>query len=97
MATFLVMFRLTQKGIENIKDSPGRVQKAKQLFQEVGAQVKEFYGLMGQYDTIFIVEAPNDEIVAQAALAVASFGNVQTETLRAFTEEEFGRLIAALP
>lgn len=97
MATYVMLFRFTEKGVQNIKDSPTRVEQAKELFRSLGAQVKEFYALMGQYDTIFIVEAPDDETIVKAALAVGSMGNVRTETLRAFTEDEFREMVAALP
>lgn len=63
----------------------------------MGAQVKEFYSVMGRYDTVFIVEAPDDETIAKAALFVGSLGTVRTETLRAFTEDEYRKIIAALP
>ncbi len=49
------------------------------------------------YDLVTISEAPNDEAVAKLTLALGSLGNIQTETLRAFTEDEYRKLIAALP
>ena len=97
MATYIMLFRYTQQGIEKIKQGSARVDAAKQAAQALGAQVKEFYSVMGQYDTVFVLEAPNDETVATLALAIGSQGNVRTETLRAFTEEEYRKIIAALP
>ena len=97
MATYIMLFRYTQQGIENIKQGPARVDAAKQAAQALGAQVKEFYAVMGRYDTVFVLDAPDDESVAQLALAIGSQGNVHTETLRAFTEEEYRKIIAALP
>jgi uncharacterized protein with GYD domain len=97
MATYVLLFRFTQKGVENIKEAPARIEKAKNLFKDLGAEVKQFFALMGEYDTMFIVEAPNDETVAKASLAIASFGNVSPQTLRAFTEQEFGQIVADLP
>jgi uncharacterized protein with GYD domain len=52
---------------------------------------------MGRYDIVTISEAPDDAAVAKAALAVGSAGNVTTETLRAFTEDEDREIVAALP
>jgi uncharacterized protein with GYD domain len=52
---------------------------------------------MGAYDLATIVEAPNDEAIAKFALAVASLGNVRTTTLKAFPEDEYRKIIAALP
>ncbi len=95
MATYIVQFRFTEQGARNIKDSPKRVEAAKQTFQQVGATVKQFYAVLGPFDTMFIVEAPDNATVAKAVLAVAAAGNVRTETFPAFTEAEF-RDIAAV-
>jgi uncharacterized protein with GYD domain len=83
----------------NIKDSPKRVKAAKATCQKMGAKVKDFYAIMGmgQYDTMFIVEAADDETVAKAALAISSSGNVHTNSLRAFAEDEYEKMIAGLP
>ena len=99
MATHIIFFGFTQQGIERIKESPTRVQEAKQIVQSLGGKVKDFYGVMGMagYDTLFIVEAPNDEIVAKATLMIAQKGNVRTTTVRAFTEAEYRRVIEELP
>lgn len=97
MATYIMLFRFTQQGMQNIKDSPARVEAAKRVFQAMGAKVKEFYSVMGRYDTVFILEAPDDETVAKAAFAIGSLGNVRTETLRAFTEDEYKKIVAGLP
>jgi len=97
MATYIVTFSLTEQGMQNVKDSPSRVEAAKQAFRNYGAEVKEFYAVMGaQFDTMFLVEAPNDETVARAVLAVASLGSVRTQTHRAFTESEYRKMIAGL-
>ena len=97
MATYIILFRFTQQGIQNIKESPDRVDAAKKVFRDVGVEVKEFYSVMGQYDTVLIVEAPNDETIAKATLAIGSLGNVRTETLRAFTEDEYRKIVTSLP
>ena len=97
MATYIILFRFTQQGIKNIKESPDRVDAAKQTFRAMGAEVKEFYSVMGKYDTVFVVEAPDDETIAKLTLAIGSLGNVRTETLRAFTEDEYRKIIADLP
>jgi uncharacterized protein with GYD domain len=52
---------------------------------------------MGRYDVVVISEAPDDETAAKLALATGIQGNVQSETLRAFSEPEFKRIVAALP
>ncbi len=97
MATYITLVRWTEKGIENVKESPNRLDAAKKLFQAAGAELKEFYLVQGRYDIVVLSEAPNDETVAKIALALGSRGAVRTETLRAFTEDEYRKIIAALP
>ena len=53
--------------------------------------------VMGQYDEIVVSEAPDDETVAKLALSIGSAGAIRTETFRAFTEDEYRKVIAALP
>lgn len=97
MATYIVLANWTQNGLENVKESPDRLEAAKQAFQAAGAELKEFYLVMGQYDLVVVAEAPDDETVAKLALSIGSGGGVRTETLHAFTEDEYREIIAALP
>jgi len=99
VATYIVFFGFTQQGIEKIKESPQRVQDAKQVIHSMGAKVKDFYGVMGMvgHDTLFIVDAPSDDVMARAVLAIASKGYVRTTTVRALSETEYQRTIEALP
>jgi len=97
MATFITLGRYTQQGIAKIKESPSRVDAFRNAAQKAGGSVKSFYLTMGRYDIVLISEAPSDDVIARLTLATASLGNVTTETLRAFTEDEFRKLVASLP
>ena len=97
MPIYITLVNYTQKGIENVKESPKRLDIAKQAFQRVGAELKEFYLVMGRYDIILVIEAPDDETVAKASLTLASQGSVRTETFRAFKEDEYRYIISYLP
>ena len=97
MPTYVGLFRYTQKGIETIKEGPKRTDAAKKAVEAVGGKVVGLYLTMGQYDAVVIAEFPDDETAAKVILAGASQGNMRSETLRAFTEEEYRRIIAALP
>jgi len=98
MASYVVFFSYTEQGIKDIKNSPARVEAARKTFEDMGAKVKDFYLVMGmnQYDTMFIVEAPDDETIAQASLKVGSSGNVRTDTHRALNKDEFEKIISRL-
>jgi uncharacterized protein with GYD domain len=97
MATYIMLHHYTKKGIEKIKESPTRLEAVKKAFKALGAELKQFYLVAGQYDIVTISEAPDAETIAKCALDVASKGNVTTETLRAFTEDEYRKIIGALP
>jgi uncharacterized protein with GYD domain len=97
MPTYITLAKWTQQGVEKVKESPARLDAFKKLVQSMGGTVKGFYMVTGHYDMILITEAPDDAAVAKVALATASKGSVTTETLHAFTEEEYRKIIAALP
>jgi uncharacterized protein with GYD domain len=96
MPTYITLMRWTSQGAKNIKDSPSRVDAARKAFQAVGVTLKDFYMVTGRFDMVIISEAPGDVTLAKATLSVASHGNVQTETLRAFSEKEYRGIIGSL-
>jgi uncharacterized protein with GYD domain len=97
MPTYISFVRFTQSGVEKIKDSPSRLDAARKAFEAAGARIKDFYLVMGQYDIVTVVEAPNDETMAKLALTLGARGTVRTETVRAFTEAEYRSIVAGLP
>ena len=97
MPTYITIANLTDQGIRNMKDLSRRLQNAEQQFAQMGAELKEVYLLMGQFDYIVIAEAPDDETMARITLAVAGQGNVRTQTTRAFNREEMLRVVEGLP
>ena len=97
MATFIVLNKYTQQGIARIKDSPTRIDAVRKTGLTLGAQLKAWYLVLGRYDFVTIWEAPNDETIAKLNLAIGSSGNVITETMRAFPEDEFRQLVATVP
>ena len=97
MPTYITLTKFTQKGIENIKESPARLEKVKAAMKAAGGELKAFYLTMGHYDIVVVSEAPNDEAYAATMLAIGSAGAVRSETLKAFTEDEYKKIIAAIP
>jgi uncharacterized protein with GYD domain len=97
MPSYIILGRWTQKGVENLKQSPGRLDAAKKAMESAGARMTAFNLVMGQYDFVTTVEAPNDEAMAKVALALGSQGNVRTETLRSFSEADYRKIISGLP
>ena len=96
MPTYICLLRWTSKGLENIKDSPSRLDAARKMIESAGATLREFFMVTGQYDMVITVEAPDDTVVAKAILAIASRGSTQSETMRAFTEKEYRSIVTGL-
>ncbi|HEX5411710.1 MAG TPA: GYD domain-containing protein [Terriglobia bacterium] len=96
MPTYISLCNWTKQGIEKVKESPARLDAARKAFQAAGADLKQFYLTMGRYDFVILSEAPDETTAAKAALAVGKAGNARTETFRAFTEDEYRRLLGSL-
>jgi uncharacterized protein with GYD domain len=96
MPTYIAMLTWTQQGLQNLKQSPSRLDAARKGFEAAGVKMKEFYMVTGKHDMIAIIEAPDDAALAKALLTTASQGAVRTETCRAFTEQEYRQIIDAL-
>jgi uncharacterized protein with GYD domain len=88
---------LTGQGAKDIKNAPQRVDDAIKAFEAMGGKLIGFYLVMGEYDYVAIGEFPNDEAAATFQLGLAALGNVKTTTLKAFTKEEFAKIVAAIP
>jgi len=96
MPTYISLLRWTQQGAANVKDSPKRLDAGREAFKKLGVEIKDTYLTMGRYDLVCVIEGASDEAVAKALLSLGSQGNIQTETLKAWTEDEFRKIIGSL-
>jgi uncharacterized protein with GYD domain len=97
MPTYISMLRYTQQGISAVKNAPARIDAAKEAYRKAGGELKSIFLTLGQYDLVVIAEMPNDEAVGRMALALGAQGNIRSETMRAFTEAEFKKIVGSLP
>lgn len=96
MPAYITLCNWTQQGIENVKDSPARLDIAKKAFKAAGGKMLGFYMTLGRYDFVTLAEFPDDESAAKALLTLASSGNIRSETLKAFGEAEYRKVIGSL-
>jgi uncharacterized protein with GYD domain len=96
MPTYITLVRYTEQGVKTFKDLKSRLEETRRVGEAAGTTLKAFYLTMGQYDAVVISEAPDDATIAKLALAAAGRGNVRTETLRAFNEDEALRIAEEL-
>jgi uncharacterized protein with GYD domain len=96
MPTYIALLNWTQQGVAKVKDSPNRLDAGREAFKKLGVEIKDTYLTMGRYDLVCVIEGPDDEAVARALLALGSQGNVQTETLKAWKEDDFRKIVGSL-
>jgi uncharacterized protein with GYD domain len=97
MPTYIAMLKWTSQGLQNIKQSPSRLDAARKGFEAAGAKMKDFYMVTGRYDMIAVVDASDDAALARAILSATSQGNITSETCRAFSEDEYRKIVNGLP
>ena len=96
MPHYIILFKFTDQGIRNIKDLQKRALTFKSAVEKAGGKFVSdsfLYLTLGRYDTVAVIEAPNDEAIVPTILSTASLGNVHCETLKAFTIDEAAKLI----
>jgi uncharacterized protein with GYD domain len=96
MSTYIALLNWTPQGRQNIKQGPTRLEVARKSFQAAGVTMKQFYMVTGQYDMIVILEAPDDAALAKGILGATSQGSAISETCRAFSEDEYRKIIGGL-
>jgi uncharacterized protein with GYD domain len=89
-----VLGSYTAQGVKNIKESPGRLDAAREQLGAMGVHIKDFFLTLGKYDLVTIVEAPDNATAAKALMALGAQGNVSTVTMAALTEAEFRAAVA---
>src|SRR5215510_2242113 len=97
MARYVLLINWTDQGIRNAKDTINRANAARQAFQAGGGQVLDIYWTVGPYDIVAIFEAPDEETATRLILALGMQGSIRTTTMRAFGEQEMGRITQGLP
>ena len=97
MAKYVMLINYTDKGIQHFHEFPKRIEHARTGAAELGVTLESFHLTLGAYDAVVVVDAPDDETVAQLALTNAANGRVRTTTMRAFDEDETAAISQRLP
>lgn len=98
MPTYVVLANYTENGFETLSelDSDEFLEETKETVRTHDGVFHDYYLTMGQYDVVGVVEFPDDQTCAEAMLSILETGIAETETLRAFTEDQARELIGTL-
>lgn len=89
MASYIILSTLTDEGRKTIKEKPNRILEVNKELEKMGVKVKQQFAVLGPYDFVNIVEAPDNETVMRMSVELGARGSVQLLTLAAIPVEEF--------
>jgi uncharacterized protein with GYD domain len=89
MATFIMLSTLTDDGASTIKENPERIKAVNEELSAMGVKVLSQYAVLGPYDFVNIVEAPDTKTVTRASVELSSRGSVRLLTMPAIPIDEF--------
>jgi uncharacterized protein with GYD domain len=93
MPHYIILFNFTDEGLRNVKDTIRRAEAFKAAVEKAGGKFVSEYYTFGRYDIVTTVEAPDDQTMMSIMLSTGSLGNVRSETLKAFSMSEAGKVI----
>ena len=93
MATYIMLSTLTDQGRKTVKSNPNRIREVNREVEALGAKVVAQYAVLGPYDFVNVVEAPDNETIARVSVELGSRGTVQLMTLPAIPIEVFAKRV----
>ncbi|MFL5782501.1 MAG: GYD domain-containing protein [Thermoleophilaceae bacterium] len=93
MPLYVMLTTLTPEGVQTLKNNPARINEVNKEVEQLGATVKAQWAVLGQFDFVNVVEAPDEKTMARVSLELGSRGTARYESLAAIPIDEF---IAAL-
>lgn len=88
MATYVMFTSLTDEGRKTIKENPKRLKEVNKEVEAMGVKILAQYALLGPYDFLNILEAPDNKTISKVAIELGSRGTLQTMTMAAMSIDE---------
>jgi uncharacterized protein with GYD domain len=89
MPTYILLSTLTAEGRKTLKSKPERIREVNKEIEAFGARVVSQYAVLGAYDFVNIVEAPDNETISRVSVELGSRGTVQIMSLPAIPLDQF--------
>jgi uncharacterized protein with GYD domain len=89
MATYIMLTTLTDEGRKTIKGNPQRIKEVNKEVEAMGVKIVAQYAVLGPYDFVNILDAPDNKVVSKVAIELGSRGTLQTMTMAAMSLDEF--------
>jgi uncharacterized protein with GYD domain len=93
MATYIMLSTLTDEGRKTLKERPERLQEVNREIEAMGARVTQQYAVLGGWDFVNILEAPDNETIARISVELGARGTVSLTTLPALPVDTFTQML----
>ena len=93
MSRYIALLKFTEQGARNIKKSTARAHAFDKLAAKAGVKVEGQYWTMGRYDGVLVLSASDEAKVLHMLTSLAALGNVRTQTMQAFVDTEFDKIV----
>jgi uncharacterized protein with GYD domain len=89
MPTYIMLSTLTPEGVQTVKNNPQRIREVNKEIEQLGAKVVAQWAVLGQFDFVNVVEAPDEKTMAKVSLELGSRGTAQYQSMTAIPIDEF--------
>ena len=88
MAKYILLSSLTPDGQMTLKNKPERIKEVNKEIEKYGVKLLEQYAVLGPYDFVNIVEAPNNDAVFKMSVELGSRGTIKILSMPSMTVDE---------
>ena len=89
MPTYILLSTLTAEGRKTIRERPERIKEVNKEIEAFGAKVIYQYAVLGPYDFVNVVEAPNNEAITRVSIELGARGTIQIMSLPVIPIDNF--------
>jgi len=88
MPTYILLSSLTTEGLQTLRSNPNRLREVNRDVEELGAKVLHQWAVLGPFDFVNVVEAPDDATIAKVSIALGARGSAKIQSLSALSVDE---------
>ena len=88
MPTYILLSTLTAEGLQTLRSNPNRLREVNRDVEELGAKVLHQWAVLGPFDFVNVVEAPDDATIAKVSIALGARGSAKIQSLSALSVDE---------
>jgi len=94
MPVYVMLTKLTPEGRRTVWNNPSRIREVDSEVESHGVKILSQYAVLGPYDFVNIVEAPDNDTVTKVALELGARGTIETLTMPAISMDQLTKDLA---